>query len=129
MGRLDPESLVFAYVADRNHTFRYEDAEIISVDARKGGKLIREAWYSGPASLNRHITLHPAFKAIRLTGTTTVDPDQGNNVRRCRTRKRARAGDDTPIRTTANVNQSRGVKSVSVLFFLRRKHVRFAVLG
>ncbi len=60
VGRLDHKSLVFAHAADTNHTFRYEDAEVISVDARKGGRLIREAWHSGPASLNRHITLHPA---------------------------------------------------------------------
>ncbi len=37
MGRLNPKSLVFAHAADRNHAFRYEDAEVISVNARKGG--------------------------------------------------------------------------------------------
>ncbi len=35
VGRLDHKSLVFAIEADTNHTFRYEDAEVISVDARK----------------------------------------------------------------------------------------------
>ncbi len=66
VGRLDPKSLVFAHAADRNHKFRYEDVEVILVDARKGGRLIWEAWYSDPASLNRHVTLHAAYTAIRL---------------------------------------------------------------
>ncbi len=66
VGRLDPKSLVFAHAVDRNHTSRYEDAEVISVDTCKGGRLNREAWYSVLASMNRHITLHPAYKAIRL---------------------------------------------------------------
>ncbi len=124
------KSLVFAHAADRNHTFRYEDAEVISVDARKGGRLIREAWYSGAVSPNRHVKLHPAYKALRLreqsrkransgddaltqrlTETIRVDPDQDNNVRRWRTRERARAGDDTPIPTTAGRNKTRGGNS------------------
>ncbi len=75
VGRLDHKWLVFAHAADRNHAFRYEDAEVISVDARKGrGKLIREAWYSSPASLNRHITLRPAYKAIRLREQSRANP-------------------------------------------------------
>ncbi len=57
VGRLDHKSLVFAHAADTNHLVRYEDTEVISVDAHKGRRLIRVAWYSGPASLNRHITL------------------------------------------------------------------------
>ncbi len=66
VGRLDPKSLVFEHATDKNRMFRYEDAKVISVDTREGGRWIQEAWYSGTASLNRNITLHPAYKAIRL---------------------------------------------------------------
>ncbi len=37
MGRLDNKSLVFAHAANTYHNFRYDDAEVISLDARKGG--------------------------------------------------------------------------------------------
>ncbi len=107
------KSLIFAHAADTNHAFQYEDAEVISVDARKGERLIREAWYSG--SLDRHITLFPACKVIqrrarsrkrdnpgdntptqRQTEAVMVDPNQCNNVQRYQTRNYVRAGDDTP---------------------------------
>ncbi len=97
------------------------NAEIISVDARKWGILIREAWYSGPVSLNRHMTLQPAFKAIQLREQsrkrqhTNSMPDRNDYGSLDSGQQRASeasdqetsesAEDDTPIRPVMEENQ------------------------
>lgn len=118
VGRLDPKSRVDAHAADSNHTFQH---------ARKCGRLILGVRFSASGSLNTlqaapdlqsqvvRGTIEVACKPgdyttmQRSVETTTAGQNQAINVRRDRTKERARTGDDPPpIRTTAGVNLSRG---------------------
>ena len=48
-----------AHISHNQHSF-----DNTTVTARKKSRLFREAWFSGNDALNRHIDLHPAYRAL-----------------------------------------------------------------
>uniref|UniRef100_A0A2D4IIN9 Uncharacterized protein n=1 Tax=Micrurus lemniscatus lemniscatus TaxID=129467 RepID=A0A2D4IIN9_MICLE len=50
---------------EHNHTFSFQEAEVVARDITKEGCLLKEAWFSNSNSINRHIELPPAYQALR----------------------------------------------------------------
>jgi quinol monooxygenase YgiN len=63
--RKDHLSLVAQHSYENEHTFNFNDTEVISQARNKSSRLFKEAWLSDEYSINRHINLPPAYQALR----------------------------------------------------------------
>jgi hypothetical protein len=77
--RKDHLSLVAQHSYENNHTFNFQEAEVIGMAKNRVTRQFKESWLSGSNSINRHVNLHPIYQALRyqLSENKNV-PDNGN---------------------------------------------------
>lgn len=63
--RKDPTSQVSEHAERYKHHFDFDRVRIVDREKTYGGRLFKEAWHSGENAVNRHVDLHPAFRALR----------------------------------------------------------------
>ncbi len=63
-------SLIYVHCTETGHNINFEGATILDFGTTKGQRLVKEAYYSGRTSINRHIDLPPAYQAVRFTDST-----------------------------------------------------------
>ena len=47
------------------HKVDFDRVDLVGREKTYGGRLFKEAWHSGENAVNRHVDLHPAFRALR----------------------------------------------------------------
>lgn len=64
--RQEQHSQVWTHMANHGHEFDFANAQTISRDATKGGRLLKEAWLSDGNSINHRIELFLAYQALKV---------------------------------------------------------------
>ena len=76
--RRDLKSLIFEHSVDHGHKFAFDQARAIDRARTRGGRLFKEAWHSRDNAINRHVGLHPAYKALQHR--TTGEPPEAEET-------------------------------------------------